>query len=74
MAGARTCPPERATRESGLIFLSHQADVAGQFLPLLARLDAVDALNEWTTTIGSAVFALPPGFQPGGWLGQSLLS
>lgn len=63
-----------ATRESGLIFLSHQADVAGQFLPLLARLDAVDALNEWTTTIGSAVFALPPGFQPGGWLGQSLLS
>ncbi|WP_350276660.1 Dyp-type peroxidase [Kribbella sp. HUAS MG21] len=62
-----------ATRESGLIFLSHQADVAGQFLPLLARLDAADALNEWTTTIGSAVFALPPGFQPDGWLGQSLL-
>jgi dye decolorizing peroxidase len=62
-----------ATRESGLIFLSHQADVAGQFLPLLTRLDAVDALNEWTTTIGSAVFALPPGFQPGGWLGQKLL-
>jgi dye decolorizing peroxidase len=62
-----------ATRESGLIFLSHQADVAGQFLPLLVRLDAVDALNEWTTTIGSAVFALPPGFQPGSWLGQKLL-
>lgn len=63
-----------ATRESGLIFLSYQADIAGQFLPLLARLDAVDALNEWTTTIGSAVFALPPGFQPGGWLAQSLLA
>ncbi|MFI6677575.1 Dyp-type peroxidase [Kribbella sp. NPDC050470] len=60
-------------RESGLIFLSYQADVAGQFLPLLARLDAADALNEWTTTIGSAVFALPPGFQPGGWLAQNLL-
>ncbi len=60
-------------RESGLIFLSHQADVAGQFLPLLARLDAADALNEWTTTIGSAVFALPPGFQPGGWLARKLL-
>ena len=63
-----------ATRESGLIFLSYQADVAGQFLPLLARLDAVDALNEWTTTIGSAVFALPPGFRTGEWLGQKLLS
>ncbi|TCM38287.1 dye decolorizing peroxidase [Kribbella sp. VKM Ac-2568] len=62
-----------ATRESGLIFLSYQADVAGQFLPLLARLDAADALNEWTTTIGSAVFAIPPGFHPGGWLAQPLL-
>ncbi|TCC49720.1 Dyp-type peroxidase [Kribbella capetownensis] len=61
-------------RESGLIFLSHQADVAAQFLPLLARLDAADALNEWTTSIGSAVFALPPGFQPGTWLAQNLLA
>jgi dye decolorizing peroxidase len=61
-------------RESGLIFLSHQADIAAQFLPLLARLDAADALNEWTTTIGSAVFALPPGFQPGTWLAQNLLT
>ncbi len=60
-------------RESGLIFLSHQADVAGQLLPLLARLDAADALNEWTTTTGSAVFALPPGFQPGTWLAHKLL-
>ncbi|MFI5736516.1 Dyp-type peroxidase [Kribbella sp. NPDC051587] len=60
------------TRESGLIFLSYQADIAGQFLPLLSRLDAADALNEWTTTIGSAVFAIPPGLQPGTWLGQHL--
>ncbi|MFC9692958.1 Dyp-type peroxidase [Kribbella sp. NPDC056951] len=60
-------------RESGLIFLSYQADIAGQFLPLLARLDAADALNEWTTTIGSAVFAIPPGFHPTGWIGEKLL-
>lgn len=63
-----------ATRESGLIFLSYQADLVSQFLPLLARLDAADALNEWTTTIGSAAFAIPPGFHPGTWLGQPLLS
>jgi dye decolorizing peroxidase len=62
-----------ATRESGLIFLSYQADVAGQFLPLLARLDAADALNEWTTTIGSAVFAIPPGWREDGWLARELL-
>ncbi|GAB3821428.1 Dyp-type peroxidase [Kribbella italica] len=62
-----------ASRESGLIFLSYQADVAGQFLPLLARLDAADALNEWTTTIGSAVFAIPPGWHEDGWLARDLL-
>jgi dye decolorizing peroxidase len=63
-----------ATRESGLIFLSYQADLVSQFLPLLARLDAADALNEWTTTIGSAVFAIPPGFHENSWLGQGLLA
>ncbi|WP_432950403.1 Dyp-type peroxidase [Kribbella sp. CA-253562] len=63
-----------ATRESGLIFLSYQADVAGQFLPLLTRLDAADALNEWTTTIGSAVFAIPPGWHEDGWLARELLA
>ncbi|MFF0268535.1 Dyp-type peroxidase [Kribbella sp. NPDC004536] len=62
-----------ATRESGLIFLSHQASISSQFLPILARLDAVDALNRWTTTIGSAVFALPPGFQQDDWLAENLL-
>ncbi|MDX6279592.1 MAG: dye decolorizing peroxidase [Kribbellaceae bacterium] len=62
-----------ATRETGLIFLSYQADLVSQFLPLLTRLDAADALNEWTTTIGSAVFAIPPGFREGDWLGQGLL-
>ncbi|WP_433022735.1 Dyp-type peroxidase [Kribbella sp. CA-294648] len=63
-----------ATRESGLIFLSYQADLVSQFLPLLARLDAADALNDWTTTIGSAAFVIPPGFRSGEWLGQTLLS
>ncbi|MEV6414178.1 Dyp-type peroxidase [Kribbella sp. NPDC051718] len=62
-----------ATRETGLIFLSYQADLVSQFIPLLTRLDAADALNEWTTTIGSAAFAIPPGFHEGGWLGQGLL-
>jgi dye decolorizing peroxidase len=62
-----------ATRESGLIFLSYQADLVSQFIPLLTRLDAADALNEWTTTIGSAGFVIPPGFREGGWLGQALL-
>lgn len=46
---------------SGLLFASYQADVDRQFLPIQRRLDESDMLNEWTTPIGSAVYAIPPG-------------
>lgn len=59
--------------ESGLVFLAFQADPVEQFVPLQQRLDMADALNTWTTAIGSAVFAVLPGFGAGGWLGQPLL-
>ncbi len=39
-----------------------QSSIADQFIPVQQTLDASDALNEWTTAIGSAVFAVPPGF------------
>ncbi len=45
-----------------------------QFVPLQQRLDQADALNTWTTAIGSAVFAVLPGFEPGGWLGEALFA
>ena len=37
-------------------------------------LDELDLLNEWTTPIGSAVFAAPPGCAQGGFIGETLLS
>ena len=40
---------------------------------LQRALDDSDALNEWTTAIGSAVFAVPPGYAKGGWVGETLL-
>lgn len=58
---------------SGLLFVSFQADVDTQFVPLQRRLDELDLLNEWTTPIGSAVFAVPPGCGEGGWVGETLL-
>ena len=61
-------------RESGLVFMSFQADVDAQFTRIQRRLDRSDALNAWTTAIGSAEFAILPGFRPGGWLGDSLLA
>ncbi|WP_433371981.1 Dyp-type peroxidase [Streptosporangium sp. CA-115845] len=60
--------------DSGLLFASYQADIARQFIPVQRRLDEADLLNEWTTPIGSAVFAIPPGCSPGGWIGDTLLS
>lgn len=58
---------------SGLLFGSFQADVDRQFVPLQRRLDELDLLNTWTTPIGSAVFAIPPGCEEGGYIGQTLL-
>ncbi|WP_373290255.1 Dyp-type peroxidase [Pilimelia terevasa] len=66
-------PTAEGHADSGLIFASYQADIARQFLPLQRRLAERDLLNEWTTPIGSAVFAVPPGCDPGGWVGQDLL-
>jgi len=60
--------------ESGLVFVSFQADIDRQFTPMQRRLDELDLLNEWTTPIGSAVFAIPPGCRADGFIGDTLLS
>ncbi|MBY4575953.1 peroxidase [Gordonia paraffinivorans] len=59
---------------SGLLFAAYQRDVDTQFAPVQARLAEHDALNEWTTPIGSGVYAILPGARRGQVLGQSLLA
>ncbi|GAA3202427.1 Dyp-type peroxidase [Actinocorallia longicatena] len=68
-----TVSPDGVT-DSGLIFACYQADLARQFVPVQRRLAASDLLNDWTTPIGSAVFALPPGCAEDGWIGAGLLA
>lgn len=58
---------------SGLVFVSYQADPMTQYHPLQARLAELDSLNEWTTPIGSAVFAVLPGCADGEYLGERVL-
>lgn len=58
--------------ESGLLFACYQHDPLRQFVPIQQRLDDLDMLNEWVTHVGSAVFAILPGFEPGETLGASL--
>jgi dye decolorizing peroxidase len=57
----------------GLLFVVYAADIATQFVPIQQRLAENDLFNTWTTPIGSAVFAIPPGCTPDGYLGDTLL-
>jgi dye decolorizing peroxidase len=66
-------PPTGEISDSGLLFLAYQRDPGHQFVPVQQRLADADALNPWITTVGSAVFAIPPGATEGGYLGQPLL-
>jgi dye decolorizing peroxidase len=47
--------------DAGLVFVAFCGDVDRQFVPIQQRLAEQDRLNEWVTTIGSAVYAVPPG-------------
>ncbi|MBC9935593.1 MULTISPECIES: Dyp-type peroxidase [unclassified Leucobacter] len=60
--------------EQGLLFACYQRDPLAQFVPIQRRLDELDLLNEWVTHTGSAVFAVPGGWRPGGMLGASLFA
>lgn len=60
--------------QSGLIFVAFQCDVEQQYIPIQDRLAVTDHLNLWTVPIGSAVFAVPPGCQPDGYIGEALFA
>lgn len=64
---------DSAISNSGLLFAAFQADVDEQYLPIQRALDDGDLMNVWTTPIGSAVFAIPPGCAPGDYVGKGLL-
>ncbi|HEX3735205.1 MAG TPA: iron uptake transporter deferrochelatase/peroxidase subunit [Solirubrobacterales bacterium] len=59
--------------EAGLFFIAFQRDPEKQFVAIQRRLGSHDALNEYIKHVGSAVFAVPPGAPPGGYVGQTLL-
>jgi deferrochelatase/peroxidase EfeB len=59
--------------EAGLFFICFQRDPEKQFVAIQRRLGGIDALNEYIKHVGSAVFAVPPGARPGGYVGETLL-
>ncbi len=59
--------------DAGLFFICFQRDPERQFVAVQRRLGSFDALNEYIRHNGSAVFAVPPGARPGGYVGETLL-
>ncbi|MCD7101904.1 Dyp-type peroxidase [Pseudoclavibacter sp. 13-3] len=57
----------------GLLFGAWQADVMQQFVPVQQSLADMDLLNQWTVPIGSASFAIPPGCDAGGYVGETVV-
>ena len=60
--------------EAGLFFIAFQRDPEKQFVVLQRKLGVHDALNEYIRHVGSALFAVPHGTKPGGWVGEDLLA
>jgi len=59
--------------DGGLLFLAFMRDPVRQFVSIQQRLARHDPLTRFARHTGSAVFAIPPGAPPGGFIGEQLL-
>ena len=63
--------PRTGQFDAGLLFISFQKDPQ-QFIKVQKNLGTKDKLNEYITHVGSGLFAILPGVEEGGYLGQRL--
>ena len=59
--------------DAGLLFQCYQRDPRTGFIKLFTKMAQIDMLNQFTTHVGSGLFACPPGVKPGEFIGQRLL-
>ena len=64
--------PHTGELDAGLLFLAYQRDPSSQFARIQRSLAAHDAMNEYVTHVGSAVFAIPAGLSRIGTWGAAL--
>jgi deferrochelatase/peroxidase EfeB len=60
--------------DAGLFFICFQRNPKTQFEAIQRQLGSSDALGEYIKHTSSAVFAIPPGARPGGFVGEGLFS
>jgi deferrochelatase/peroxidase EfeB len=65
--------PGSGSIEAGLFFIAFQRDPS-QVITIQQRLARSDVLNRHTLHTSSAVFACPPGAEPGGMIGEQLFA
>jgi deferrochelatase/peroxidase EfeB len=58
--------------EAGLFFICFNRDPRKQFIPMQNALAAKDSMMEYIQHTGSAIFAVPPGVNDGGYWGDTL--
>jgi deferrochelatase/peroxidase EfeB len=63
-----------ADYDAGLLFMAYQKDPRTGFVTLFEAMSRRDRLNNFATHVGSGVFAIPPGVQPGGFIGETLFA
>jgi deferrochelatase/peroxidase EfeB len=60
--------------DAGLFFLAYVRDPDKQYIPMQTKLSRQDGLMEYLSHTGSALFAVPPGVRPGGFVGETLFA
>jgi len=61
--------------DAGLMFLCWQRDPRSGFVKVFEKMAKFDMMNQFTTHIGSALFACPPGvIRRGGFIGETLFT
>ncbi len=58
--------------DAGLFFLAFVRDPRTHFIPVQRAMAANDGLMEYLRFTGQALFAVPPGIEPGDYVGQAL--
>lgn len=64
---------EDGTPDVGLLWTAYMQNM-DQYIPVQQRLAKFDLLNKWTVPIGSSVFAIAGGVQPGQVIAEKLFS
>lgn len=70
---ANDIDPVTGQFDAGLLFISFQKDPS-QFIKIQQNLGNEDKMNEYITHIGSGLFAILPGVEVGGYLGETLFN